>query len=72
MGERQGETHQCVTASCAPPIGYLARNPGMCPDWESNQPPFGSTGRRPIHLGTSARALSPFLMLPFHVMYFST
>ena len=21
--------------------GDLARNPGMCPDWESNQRPFG-------------------------------
>ena len=33
-GEREGEKHQC--ASCAPPTGDLARNPGMCPDWESN------------------------------------
>ena len=24
------------------PLGDLARNPGMCPDWESNQRPFGS------------------------------
>ena len=24
------------------PTGDLACNPGMCPDWESNQPPFGS------------------------------
>ena len=23
------------------PAGYLARNPGMCPDWESNQQRFG-------------------------------
>ena len=22
--------------------GDLAHNPGMCPDWESNQQPFGS------------------------------
>ena len=28
--------------SHAPPTGHLARNPGMCPDWESNQQPFGS------------------------------
>ena len=27
-------------ASCMPPTGDLARNPGMCPDWESNQWPF--------------------------------
>ena len=25
-----------------PPTGYLAQNPGMCLDWESNQRPFGS------------------------------
>ena len=25
-----------------PPTGGLACNPGMCPDWESNQRPFGS------------------------------
>ena len=31
-GEREGEKHQCVVASPAPPTGDLARNPGMCPD----------------------------------------
>ena len=36
-GERQGEKHQCVVASCTPPTGNLACNPGMCPDWASNQ-----------------------------------
>ena len=41
-GEREGEKHQCVVASPMPPTGDLARNPGMCPDWESNQRPFGS------------------------------
>ena len=25
-----------------PPTGDLACNPGMCPDWESNQQLFGS------------------------------
>ena len=24
------------------PLADLARNPGMCPDWESNQHPFSS------------------------------
>ena len=33
-GEREGEKHQCVIASCAPPTGDLAHNPGLCPDWE--------------------------------------
>ena len=36
-GEREGEEHQCVVASCVFPTGDLALNPGMCPDWESNQ-----------------------------------
>ena len=38
--EREGEKHQCVVASHAPPTGPLARNPGMCPDWEPNWQPF--------------------------------
>ena len=33
----KGEKHQCVVASCAPPTGKPALNPGMCPDWDSNQ-----------------------------------
>ena len=40
--EREGEKHQCVVASHAFPTGDLARNPGMCPDWELNQQAFGS------------------------------
>ena len=41
--ERGGgrEKHQGVVASCVPPTGNLAHNPGTCPDWESNQRPFG-------------------------------
>ena len=41
-GERGGEKHQCVVASRVPCTEDLACNPGMCPDWESNQWPFGS------------------------------
>ena len=41
-GEREGEKHQCVVASRLPPAEDLVRNPGMCPDWESNQQLFGS------------------------------
>ena len=40
-GEK-GEKHHSVFASCTPPTGALACNPGMCPDWELNQRPFGS------------------------------
>ena len=41
-GEREGEKHQCVVVSCEPSTGDLACNPDICPDWESNQWPFGS------------------------------
>ena len=34
--DREGGKHQRAVASHAPPIGDLAPNPGMCPDWESN------------------------------------
>ena len=40
-GEREGEKQQCVVASCTPPTGDLALNPGLCRDWESNRGPFG-------------------------------
>ena len=40
-GER-GEEHPCVVASHMPPTGDVACNPGMWPDWESNQRPFDS------------------------------
>ena len=33
--------HQYVVASHTPPTGDLAHNPGVCPDWELNQQPFG-------------------------------
>ena len=42
--DREGEKYQCVVAVCMPPTGDLACNPGMFPDWESNQWPFGSQG----------------------------
>ena len=41
-GKRKGEKHQCGVASHAPPTGDLTHNTDMCPDWESNQQPFGS------------------------------
>ena len=36
-GKREGEKHQRVVASHTPTAGEMAHNPGMCPDWESNQ-----------------------------------
>ena len=48
---REGEKHQGVVASRAPPAAGLARNPSMCPDWESNRRFFG--------LQTSAQSTEP-------------
>ena len=45
QGEREGEKHKCVVASCVPPTGDLVTNPGMCPDWESNLWLFGSQAK---------------------------
>ena len=41
-GEIEGEKLQCVVTSHMTPTEDLAHNPGMCPDWELNQQPFGS------------------------------
>ena len=49
-GERR-EKHQCVVAFCTLPSGDLACNPGMCPDWESNQ--------RAFHLQAGAQSKEP-------------
>ena len=38
---KEGERNQLV-ASCTSPTRDPALNPGMCPNWESNQQPFGS------------------------------
>ena len=51
-GGIEEEKHRCVRAtsilclSHAPntPTWVLAHNPGLCPDWESNQRPFGLQG----------------------------
>ena len=43
--ERQGEKYQYVVGSHVPPVGDLACYPGMCPDWELNQWPFGLQAR---------------------------
>ena len=53
------EIHQ-LFVSHTPPTGDLACNPGMCPDWESNQRPLGSfqfTGQHSVHWTTPARAI---------------
>ena len=37
-GEREGEKHQCVAASCMPHTGDLAHNPSMCPENQTGDP----------------------------------
>ena len=34
--EGEGEKQQCVVAFSTPLTEDQARNPGICPDWESN------------------------------------
>ena len=64
-GEREGEKHQCVVASLAPPTGDLAHNSGMCPDWELNWPPLGS---QPVlnPLSHTSQGQSIPLFITFH------
>ena len=52
------ETSVCGYLSRDPLTGNLASNPGMCPDWESNQWPFALQA-----LAQSTEpGLSPFLL----------
>ena len=62
-GERKGEKHQCVVASCTPSTGDLAQNPGMCPDWESNWRPFA--------LQFGAQSTKPHQPRPGHKIFFN-
>ena len=61
-GEREGEKHQCVVASCAPPTGEQACTTDDCPDWESNQWPFasqsGSQSTEPYQPGQNSLTLT--------------
>ena len=42
--ERERNINVWLSLTC-PRTGDLAHNPGVCPDWESNQRPFGSQAR---------------------------
>ena len=41
MKERERNINVWLALAGSPAPGDLAYNPGMCPDWESNQSPFG-------------------------------
>ena len=66
---REKKEHQCVVASRVSPTGDLAYNPGMCPDWELNWPPFGSQASTQ---STESHQLGPFLLFLkiFHLFIF--
>ena len=71
-GEKEGEKHQCVVASWAAPTGDLAHNPGMCPDWESNQLPFGSHASAPStkpHQPAVCICLYHYIIYILHYVY---
>ena len=55
-GGKEEEKHQPV-ASCTPPTGDLAHNPGVCTGGESHQWPFRSAEQHPTHWATPVRAL---------------
>ena len=59
-GERKRwrEKNQCVVASCVPPTGDLAHNPGMCSHRELNLSPFG--------LQTGTQSTEPYQPGPVH------
>ena len=64
MGEREGEKHQFVVASSVPTTGDVAHNPGMCPDWKSNQRPFG------LQAGTQSTELHQPGLIPRYLILF--
>ena len=67
MGRKEREKHQCVVASLVSPAGDLARNPGMCPDWELNWQPFGSKAGTQ---STEPHEPGPFLSVFFFLIEF--
>ena len=70
MGEGERERNISVWLPLARPIlGNLALNPGMCADWESNQPPFDlqtSIQSTEPHQSGQNLTLSEGLELPYY------
>ena len=70
-GEREGKKHQCVVASHAPHTRDLAHCPGMCPDQELNQQPFGSqTSAQSIEPHQPGLSFLSFFKKRFHLFIF--
>ena len=56
-GRKTGrEKHQCVVASCTPPTGDLAHNPGMSPRLGIEPATLWFTGWHSVHWATAAKA----------------
>ena len=76
-GEREGEKHQCVVASHAPPLptGNLAQNPGMCLDWELNRWPFAlqssAQSSEPHQPGLIRKISKHFISIPGYGLFFT-
>ena len=65
---REGNINVWLTLAC-PPTGDVAYNPGMCADWESNQPPFDlqtSIQSTEPHQSGQNLTLSEGLELPYY------
>ena len=62
--EREGETPKCMRDHTSP-TGDLACNPGMCPDWELNQQPFGHRRAALNPLGHTSQGL--FIFFLYHL-----
>ena len=69
-GERKGEKHQCVVASCTQLTEALVPNPGISPDWESNQQPFGSQAGTQSTEPHQPGQFVAFLMFIFLIFFF--
>ena len=70
--EKDRERNTVCGCFLSTPTEDLARNPGMCPDWESNRRPFGSQAWCSIHWVTPARAkisLVAYSMTPKKVIF---
>ena len=69
-GRKRGREMSIGCLSHAPNWGDLARNPGMCPDQESNQGPSGLQARTQCTEPRQTRALWLFLRWEAHSGYF--
>ena len=52
--------HQCMAASCMPPTGHLACNPGMCPRLRIEPATLWFSGWHSIHWATTTSAINDF------------